>query len=59
MSSRVIPQLHVDEELRVSALILIHVDADTMIHIDLGQIPRKNSNTKIHKVSMDLVSFKK
>ena len=59
MSSREIPQLHVDEEFRVSALIFIHIDADTMNHIDLGQKPGKNSSTKIHRVPMGLVSFRK
>ena len=59
MSSGEIPQLHVDKELRVTALILIHVDADRMSHIDLGQKTSKNSSTEIHRVPMGLVSFKK
>ena len=59
MLSGEIPQLHVDEELRVTALILIHVDADMMSHIDLGQKTSKNSSTEIHRALMGLMSFKK
>ena len=59
MSSREIPHLHVDEELRVFALILIDVDADMMSHANQGQKLSKNSSTETHKVPMDLVGFKK
>ena len=59
MSSRKIPHLHVDEELRVFTLILINVDADTMSHINQGQKPSKNSSMETHRVPMDLIGFEK
>ena len=59
MPSGKIPQLHVDKELKVTTLILIHVDADMMSHTDLGQKTSKNSSTETHRVPMGLVSFKK
>ena len=59
MSSGEILQLHVDEELKVTALILIQVDADTMSHTDLGLKMSKNSSMETYRVPMGLVSFKK
>ena len=59
MSSREKSHLHVDEELRVFALILIAVDADAMSHASQGQKSSKNSNTETHRVPMGLVGFKK
>ena len=59
MLSREKPHLHVDEELRVFALILIDVDADTMSHASQGQKSGKNSSTETHRVPMGLVGFKR
>ena len=59
MSSREIPHLHVDKELKVFALILIDVDADTMSHANQGQKSGKNSSTETQRVPMGLVGFKK
>ena len=59
MSSREISHLHVDEEFRVFAFILIDINADTMSHANQGQKPSKNSSTEIHRVPMGLVDFKK
>ena len=59
MSSREKPHLHVDEELKVFALILIDVDTDMMSHTNQGQKLGKNSSTETHRVPMGLVGFKK
>ena len=59
MSSREIAHLHVDEESRVFAFILIDVDADTISHANQGQKPSKNSSTETHRVPMGLMGFKK
>ena len=59
MSSREKSHLHVDEELRVFALILIDVDGDTMSHANQGQKSGKNSSTETHRVPMGLMGFKK
>ena len=59
MLSGKIPQLQVDKELRVTALILIHVAANMLSHIDLGQKTSKNSSTKTHRIPVGLVSLKK
>ena len=59
MSSRQKPHLHVDEELRVFALVFIDVDADMMSHANQGQKLGKNSSTETHRVPMGLMGFKK
>ena len=57
MSSRQKP--HVDEELKVFALVLIDVDVDMMSHANQGQKLVKNSSTETHRVLMGLMGFKK
>ena len=59
MSSRGIPHLHVDEEIRVFALILIDVDADTMSHANQGQKSGPDGSCGFQKIECMLLYTRK